>query len=416
MSVPNLRFKQFTSNWEKKQLGGLITYTKGFAFKSDSYKLSGTRIVRVSDLTSSSIKQDNEMIFIDSSEVEKYETYKINFGDIVITTVGSKPELVESAVGRGILITHENEGFLNQNLLKINQTPKLKSGFLFRQINSERYINHIKNIQRGNANQSNITVKDLLEFEIYITELPEQTKIANFLTAVDEKIQLLTQKADLLAQYKKGLMQQIFSQELRFKDDDGGEFPEWQEKKLGDIAEKITAGATPSTLVKEYWQGEIRWMNSGELNLKRVYEVENRITKLGLTKSSTKLIPPKSILIGLAGQGKTRGTVAMNMVELCTNQSIAAIQPNHDVFDSEFLYQNLDSRYDELRGLSTGDGGRGGLNLQIIKSMNLSLPSLKEQTKIAKFLTAIDDKLTHTQTQLAAVKQYKQGLLQQMFV
>ncbi len=154
---------------------------------------------------------------------------------------------------------------------------------------------------------------------------------------------------------------------LRFK-----EFSvEWEAKKIGEISDKIIAGGTPSTLKKEYWQGDIRWMNSGELNLKRVYEVENRITKLGLNKSSTKLIPRRCILIGLAGQGKTRGTVAMNMVELCTNQSIASIYPKPEIFNEEFLYHNLDFRYEELRGLSTGDGGRGGLNLQIIKSINI---------------------------------------------
>jgi restriction endonuclease S subunit len=116
------------------------------------------------------------------------------------------------------------------------------------------------------------------------------------------------------------------------------------------------------------------------------------------------------------GQGKTRGTVAMNMVELCTNQSIAAILPNSKVFSSHYLYQNLDSRYDELRSLSTGDGGRGGLNLQIIKSMEINLPCLEEQVKISNFLKVFDEKLFKTKSQLEFTKKYKQGLLQQMFI
>ena len=97
---------------------------------------------------------------------------------------------------------------------------------------------------------------------------------------------------------------------------------EWEVKKIGQIAENVTAGGTPSTTEKEYWGGTIRWMNSGELNYKIVNEVQGRITEKGLRNSSTKVIPPKSVLIGLAGQGKTRGTVAMNMIELCINQSI----------------------------------------------------------------------------------------------
>ena len=130
---------------------------------------------------------------------------------------------------------------------------------------------------------------------------------------------------------------------------------EWEEKTIDQISRKVIAGATPSTLEKEFWNGNIRWMNSGELNYKKVYEVQGRITEAGLQNSSTKLIPKHCVLIGLAGQGKTRGTVAMNMVELCTNQSIAAIFPNEKIFDSNFLYQNLDDRYDELRRISASN-------------------------------------------------------------
>jgi type I restriction enzyme S subunit len=196
---------------------------------------------------------------------------------------------------------------------------------------------------------------------------------------------------------------------LRFPEFKG----EWEFKRIGEIT-IVSAGATPSTTKKEYWGGKIRWMNSGELNLKKVYEVDNRITELGLKKSSTKLIPKHSILIGLAGQGKTRGTVAMNMIELCTNQSIGSILPNEN-YISEFFYHNLDNRYEELRSLSTGDGGRGGLNLQIIKTLPITLPNLQEQTKIASFLTAVDDKLQALKQKKTLLEQYKKGVMQKIF-
>jgi type I restriction enzyme S subunit len=195
-------------------------------------------------------------------------------------------------------------------------------------------------------------------------------------------------------------------------------FPEfsgyWFTKKIGDIT-NVSAGGTPSTVISEYWNGNIRWMNSGDLNLKRVYDVQNRITELGLKKSSTKIIPKSSVLIGLAGQGKTRGTVAMNMVDLCINQSIGAIFPNDKLFVSDFLYHNLDNRYDELRGLSTGDGGRGGLNLQIIKSLNINFPSLEEQTKIANFLSSIDEKINLLKEKKELLEEYKKGIMQKIF-
>lgn len=174
---------------------------------------------------------------------------------------------------------------------------------------------------------------------------------------------------------------------LRFPGFEG----EWDKLKVRDFT-RVVAGATPATDKKEYWGGVIRWMNSGELNLKRVYEVQGRITQLGYDKTSTKIIPPHSVLIGLAGQGKTRGTAAMNYVELCTNQSIASILPS-DSFYSEFLYQNVESRYKELRDISSGDGGRGGLNLQMIYNLYIPHCSMQEQKKIGDFLYLLDQRI-----------------------
>lgn len=188
---------------------------------------------------------------------------------------------------------------------------------------------------------------------------------------------------------------------------------DWQNIKIGDITQ-VSAGGTPESTNPEYWGGEIPWMNSGELNNKRIYSVSNYITKKGYDESSTKLIPPNCVLIGLAGQGKTRGTAAINYIELCTNQSIGAIHPNREVFESEFLYQKIDSLYEKLRKLSAGDGGRGGLNLQIIKAIEILLPSLKEQQKIAACLSSLDEVIKAESQKLDILKDHKKGLLQNM--
>ena len=154
-------------------------------------------------------------------------------------------------------------------------------------------------------------------------------------------------------------------------------------------------------------------MNSGELNLKRVYEVQGRITQLGYDKTSTKIIPPHSVLIGLAGQGKTRGTAAMNYVELCTNQSIASILPS-DSFYSEFLYQNVESRYKELRDISSGDGGRGGLNLQMIYNLYIPHCSMQEQKKIGDFLYLLDQRIAIQNKVIEDLKKLKTALEERM--
>jgi type I restriction enzyme S subunit len=164
---------------------------------------------------------------------------------------------------------------------------------------------------------------------------------------------------------------------------------EWPKVKLGDICD-IAAGGTPSTKRSEYWGGKIPWMRSGDLNLRTVNAVEGRITQAGLDSSSTWWVPKHSVLIGLAGQGKTRGTVAVNNIELTTNQSVAAFLPNNQLF-YKYLYYNLDSRYEELRQMSAGDGGRGGLNLSLLGALRVDLPPLSEQKRIVRILETWDE-------------------------
>lgn len=236
----------------------------------------------------------------------------------------------------------------------------------------------------------------------------EQTAIANALSHADALIQSLTRLIAKKRQIKQGAMQTLLNPYENGRLKEG-----WVVKKIGSFTD-ATAGGTPSTLVDEYWGGDIKWMSSGELNKKRVYDVLGRITEEGLKNSATKIIPTKCVLIGLAGQGKTRGTVAMNFVELCTNQSIAAIFPCTTV-STEFLYFNLDKRYEELRNLSTGDGGRGGLNLRIIKNLDVWTPEkLEEQLRIATILSDMDAEIAALETKLAKYRHIKQGMMQNL--
>lgn len=194
-----------------------------------------------------------------------------------------------------------------------------------------------------------------------------------------------------------------------------GIIPEdWEVKQISDFTTVVTGG-TPSTQHTEYWGGDIRWMNSGELNLKFVYDVEGRITEEGLHNSSTHVIPAECVLVGLAGQGKTRGTAAYNLVSLCTNQSIAAFLPT-DKHSSLYLYYVIDNKYDYLRLLSSGDGGRGGLNKQILGTINVVLPPIAEQRAIAEALSDVDGLIAALDKKIAKKRLLKQGAMQQLLI
>lgn len=185
---------------------------------------------------------------------------------------------------------------------------------------------------------------------------------------------------------------------------------DWEVRRIGKITRTV-AGGTPNTSIDEYWGGDIPWMSSGELNQRRVSSVKGRITSKGLKNSSTSLIPLNCVLVGLAGQGKTRGTVAVNTIELCTNQSIAAIFPSKE-FLSDYLFYNLDLRYSELRQLSAGDGGRGGLNLSVLNSMAVPFPPLPEQKAIARVLGTMDEIISKTNRLIQQIKLRKKYLTQ----
>ncbi|MBZ2206251.1 restriction endonuclease subunit S [Massilia soli] len=189
---------------------------------------------------------------------------------------------------------------------------------------------------------------------------------------------------------------------------------EWKATQIGEMTE-VSAGGTPATGNEEYWNPpEVPWMSSGEVRLRRIHSTEKKISYLGLKNSAAKIFPKKSIVMALAGQGKTRGCVAVLESEVATNQSLAAIYPS-DQFETDFLFHNLDWRYKELRSLSSGEGGRGGLNLSIIKSVPIGLPPIPEQQKIAAILTAVDDKLNIIARQIVATQSLKRGLMQTLF-
>ena len=173
----------------------------------------------------------------------------------------------------------------------------------------------------------------------------------------------------------------------------------WEQRKVSDVA-KIIAGGTPSTKENSYWEPkEIPWLSSGEVHKKYITFTDDMISQIGMNNSSAKMVAKDSVLIALAGQGKTRGTVAINRIPLTTNQSIAAMTFNEN-FIPEFVFYNLENRYDELRRMSSGDGSRGGLNKQLVGDIEIPYTEKKEQERIGSFFESLDHIITLHQRKL----------------
>jgi len=404
-NTPKLRFPEFTGEWEEKKLGEIAdvkTGPFGSILHQHDYVSIGTPIITVEHLDELGIVHKN-LPLVSEEDKKRLKSYLLEEGDIVFSRVGS--------VDRNSLIGPNENGWLfSGRLLRIRfdkeqSTPKFYNIFFQKEESKQK----VRSIAVGQTMPS-INTEILKSIEIKFPTLPEQTKIATFLTAVDEKLIQLKKKKTLLEQYKKGIMQKLFSQELRFKDNNNQDFPDWQEKTLGEIGEFI-GGGTPSTKNNEYWSGNIPWISSSDLTEGSIFKINSTrfISEEAISQSATKLVPVNSVLIvSRVGVGK----VAVSNSPLCTSQDFTNLVPLNQ--NSIFLAYLIKLKTDSLLGFNQGTSIKGFVKSDL-ESLKLLIPSLPEQQKIATFLSAIDEKISHSSAQIEKMEAWKKGLLQQMF-
>jgi len=211
---------------------------------------------------------------------------------------------------------------------------------------------------------------------------------------------------------ERGSEKKVLVPELRFPEfRDAGE---WDVSTMEGVS-VISSGGTPSRTENDYWNGSIPWATTTLIDFNTITLTNEYITEDGLNNSSTKFFPKNTILMAMYGQGKTRGKVAILGIEAAINQACAAITLKKG-FNTNFVFQNLAGRYDEIRNISN-EGGQKNLSAALIKKIPFVYPDIKtgEQQKIADFLSSIDDLIT-TQTQkIESLKTHKKGLMQQLF-
>lgn len=243
-------------------------------------------------------------------------------------------------------------------------------------------INKFRDEAAGMGSMPQISLKVTEDFNMPVPPLEVQQEIVHLLDDFTAKTAEL--QAELNKEYEARKKQYEYYRETVLNDN-----LDSMTVKIGDVAD-LKAGATPKTSNPEFWEnGTIPWMSSGEVNQGKVTYTEKKITELGYNSSSTKMLPSETVVIALAGQGKTRGTVAITQIPLCTNQSLCGICAK-DELNSMYLYHYLKSRYEDLRAISNGDGTRGGLNLKMIANYDIPLPPLEVQMKIVNILDKLD--------------------------
>jgi type I restriction enzyme, S subunit len=236
-NTPQLRFPEFQGEWEKKKLASLGEYIGGGTPSTSilEYWVGDIPWISSSDLIEDDIQNVNIHKFITDEAIEKSATKKIPSNSLIIV---SRVSVGKFAINKKVVCTSQD--FTNIIIDGNNFNANFSAYNLYKNIDI------LHSISQGTSIKGFTTV-DLKNTELSFPSLPEQTKIATFLTAVDEKLQALKKKKEHLAQYKKGVMQKLFSQEIRFKDDTsaslsagiGNDFPEWEVKKLGEVCEAL---------------------------------------------------------------------------------------------------------------------------------------------------------------------------------
>ena len=289
----------------------------------------------------------------------------------------------------------------NAILLKSNLNMK----YLYGYFQTDTFKKNLSLIVSASG-QPKFNKTDLKTMKIACPCTEEQNKIAEFLTEIDNVIECSEKEVESLEQQKKGLIQKIFSQEVRFKKENGNSYPGWIRKQFFEIM-TCYSGGTPLVKNKEYYNGNIPFMRSGEIHDSKT---KLYISEKGLKESSSKMIHKGDLIYAL--YGATSGEVSISKLDAAINQAILCIIPTLD--NKRYLAEYLKFSRNKILSLFL-QGGQGNLSAEIIKNLSIPLPCVEEQKKIADFLSSFDEAIDAAKEELETWKNIKKGLLQQMF-
>jgi type I restriction enzyme S subunit len=280
---------------------------------------------------------------------------------------------------------------------------------------------YFKSVAIRHVGQSAVHTSHLLKLKIPLPPLPEQKKIAEILSTVDEAIGKTDQAIERTQRLKKGLMQKLFTKgivdsrqhtgERKFKTTEIGRIPEeWEVVRLGDISSDLIGGGTPSTSNPDYWDGDIAWMTSAHINGREVTTGQRYITKEGLQNSVTNVVSKDNLLVATrVGIGKA----AVNKIDIAISQDLTGIIIDKNKSVSDFVYWCLIHNENRLKSIAQGSTIKGILR-EGLGNLKLPLPPLPEQKRIAEILSTVDQRLELLRKRKEKLQRIKQGLMEDL--
>ncbi len=400
MVTPKLRFKEFAGNWCISPLKNLCKINQGLQIAiEDRFLEDGEN--RFFYITNEFLREGaKKSYFIENPPI----SVRCKLEDILMTRTGNTGQVVTNV-----------EGAFHNNFFKIDFDREQIDKNFFVEFLRKNTTQHLILKYAGASTIPDLNHSDFYRIQMPITSIEEQTKIASFLSAVDEKISQLTQKHELLSQYKQGMMQKLFSQQIRFKADDGSEFDEWEELPLSQLSEKAMYGMNASAT-------EYDGLNK-YLRITDICERSNKFKFDNLTSPNAILEEKYKLNYGDLLFARTGASVGKSYLYSVKDGDtyfagfLIKFSLKLQVVHPYFIFvQTLTKDFDKWIVTNSMRSGQPGINAEEYSGYIFQVPCLEEQTKIANFLSSIDQKIEVVAQQIEQAKQWKKGLLQQMFV
>ena len=377
--------------WKEKSLIELADIIPGFAFKSNDFGPIGEIVIKIKDIHPPLIDlSSTEKVNTSNYDKNKLKKYLLEYGDFVVAMTGA-------TIGKVGRLKEKKPAFINQRVAKINAKKGVNNDFIYYSVTSYDFQVFIQNNIDSHSAQENISGNSIGRFPILAPPLPEQTAIASILSSLDDKIDLLHRQNATLEKMAETLFRQWFVEEAK---------EDWVRTKIGDVLDTVLGG-TPSTKKPEYWDGNIPWINSGEVNNFRILQCSRFITELGLKKSNTKLLPVGTTVLAITGA--TLGQVSLLEIDTCANQSVVGIIPN-GTLPKEFIFLWIKMKISEIILSETG-GAQPHINKNDINETDIVIPDSDYLNKIKLTIEPLFKKITHNSFQIRTLTALRDTLL-----
>ena len=398
--VPKLRFKEFEGEWSSAKISQVVENIGGTALEKYVSPNGNYHFISIGNYSTDGKYKDTGSRVILNEKTKTKLLSKDNLAMVLNDKTASG-----DIIGSSILVDENDKYIYNQRterLIVKSGSPK----FLWHLLNSPKSRKKIYKISQGGT-QIYVNFSSVKKLTLHIPENPEQQKIATFLTAVDKRIEQLTKKKKLLEEYKKGVMQKIFNQEIRFKDENGNDFPDWEENLIENQFRFKQGVQVPienqfQTPRNENFQRFIRIIDVTQPNSDTRY-IED--------PGSEHHISDNDIFMIRYG---TPGVVAMGYVGVIANNLFRIIPKNKTLCKRFFYYLFKFSEKQFL--ILSNSTSMPAISFDTLKKLLIKVPSYKEQFNIATFLDEIEKQIEKHQGQITKLSEFKQGLLQQMFI